>query len=70
MFEMKIDKQLNLQDRTLLLGEPNFNELPKIVYCGNVEYNVIGVSSGVPSPYISLEIEKEEANLVGKTLIG
>lgn len=68
MFNMKIDKQLNIQDRTLLLGVPNYDVIPKIILVDDDKYSVIGISHGVNPPYLSLEIEKTDSNLEGKSI--
>ena len=68
MFNMKIDKQLNIQDRTLLLGVPNYDVIPKIILVDDDKYSVIGISHGVNPPYLSLEIEKTASNLEGKSI--
>lgn len=67
MFEMIIEKQLNsIKDRTLILGIPNNDLIPKYVNIENAFYKVIGISCGVKEPYISIEIEKTNEYLVGK----
>lgn len=58
MFDMKIERQLNLKDRTLLLGVPNYDEIPKVVVINETKYKVLGASLGTKPPYLSLEIEK------------
>lgn len=68
MFNMKIDKQLNIQDRTLLLGVPDYDIIPKEILVDGNKYGVIGVSLGVKPPYLSLEIEKTDSKLEGKTI--
>lgn len=68
MFEMKIEKQLNITDRTLLLGKPNERIVPDSVSVDGNTFNVLGLSLGVQSPFVSLEIEKTNINLVGKTI--
>ena len=65
MFKMKIEKQLNLDDRTLLAGKPTFDSIPAYVEINNKTYKVIGRSMGIALPFISLEIEKSDDNLVG-----
>jgi len=59
MFEMQVNNILVLNDRVLLGGNPTVYEgLPKqIVLFGN-KHNVIGLSSGIRPPFISIEIEK------------
>lgn len=69
MFNMKVEKQMNIKDRTLLLGIPEYDFLPEIVHTNNESYKVIGVSSGVLPPFLSLEIEKTPKDLIGKTII-
>lgn len=68
MFNMKVEKQMNIKDRTLLLGLPKYDALPKVVHSNNERYKVIGVSSGVLPPYLSLEIERTTNNLIGKNI--
>lgn len=65
---MTIKKQLNLLDRTLILGVCNFDKIPDIIVCKNQEIKVIGVSHGIKLPYISLEIEKTNLDLIGKKI--
>ena len=57
MFTMIIERQLNLEDRTLLLGIPEFDAIPKIISIDGEVYEVLGISQGAKPPYISLEIE-------------
>lgn len=66
MFNMKIEKQLNIKDRTLLLGVPDFDVVPESIKIDNAVYKVIGISHGVKPPFLSIEIEKTENELVGK----
>lgn len=68
MFKMKIEKQLNIKDRTLVLGKPDYDAVPKTVLLGDESFSVIGLSHGVKPPFVSLEIEKTDIDLVGKTL--
>ena len=69
MFKMKIEKQLNLKDRSLLLGFAEFKTIPEYIIVGNTKYKIIGLSSGVKLPYISVEIERINENLVGKIVM-
>lgn len=68
MFNMKIDQQLNIKDRTLLLGVPEYDEIPDVIFVEKQRFHVIGVSSGSKLPYLSLEIEKTADDLTGKYL--
>lgn len=68
MFNMKVEKQLNIKDRTLLLGVPDYDAIPKVVVVDDRKINVIGTSLGVKAPFLSLEIEKTAVNLIGKTI--
>ena len=68
MFEMKVEKQLNIADRSLILGIPSYDSIPKVVSAANEKINVIGVSLGAKPPFMSLEIEKISFDLVGKTV--
>lgn len=68
MFKMKIEKQLNIKDRTLLLGVPEYNTIPRRVTSKGNEYKVIGISNGTKYPFMSLEIEKTNLSLVGQTI--
>ena len=65
MFRMKIECQLNIQDRTLIGGVAEYNVIPKEVKINHKVYKVLGVSYGVKKPKISLEIEKTEDGLQG-----
>ena len=38
MFIMKIEQQMNIKDRTLLLGVPKFDDIPKSVSIENEQY--------------------------------
>lgn len=67
MFRMKINKQMNMQDRTLISGEPTFDSIPSMIIIDSKEYKVLGVSQGVKLPFVSLEIERAESNLENKT---
>lgn len=68
MFTMKVEKQMRLHDRTLLLGRPQFDIIPKQVNIKNEKINVIGISNGVVPPFISLEIEPIKNKVVGETV--
>jgi len=68
MFEMNIEKQLNIKDRTLLLGKTKESVIPEVVSVDGHTFKVLGRSLGVKSPFISLEIEKTNIDLVGKTI--
>ena len=68
MFNMQVEQQMNIKDRTLLLGVPEYDVIPKSIFVDEKEFVVIGSSLGVKLPYLSLEIEKTNDNLVGKTL--
>ena len=70
MFNMKIERQLNLKDRTLLLGIPNCDIIPKVVVINKLEYKVLGVSSGIKPPYLSLEIERTNLRLSKHIIVG
>lgn len=66
MFEMVIEQQLNLPDRTLIAGQPKFDVVPKKIKVGRDSFAVIGLSAGVRPPYVALEIEKTAKNLKGE----
>ena len=68
MFIMKIEQQLNIDDRTLLLGKPEYDVIPKTIQIDDIEYRVIGLSHGVKPPFVSLEIEKTDKNLKEKNV--
>lgn len=68
MFEMKIENQMNIADRTLLSGVPKYDSIPEKVSVDGKDFKVIGTSYGVPFPFMSIEIEKTSANLIGKTI--
>ena len=68
MFEMKVESQMIVKDRTLVAGIPNFDTLPDEVTADGKTFKVIGVSRGVKLPYISLEIEKTNIDLEGKII--
>lgn len=65
MFHMKIETQLNLNDRTLLGGRPDVYRFPKTIRVGESTFAVLGVTPCVRPPYLSLEIEKTERSLIG-----
>ena len=60
---MKFEQQLNINDRTLILGKPEYDVIPKTIQIDDIGYRVIGLSHGVKPPFVSLEIEKTEKNL-------
>ena len=68
MFNMKVEKQMNIKDRTLLLGIPESASLPNFVHLDNEKYKVLGASLGVLPPFLSLEIERTTNDLTGKTI--
>jgi hypothetical protein len=67
---MIVEKQLNIKDRTLLLGIPNDGAIPSAITCNGGKFSVIGTSYGSRPPYISLEIEKTDADLAGVEIYG
>jgi|GEM_PF-3245122 len=67
MFRMKVNKQMNMRDRTLIAGEPTFDSIPSVIIIDSKEYKVLGVSQGIKPPFVSLEIERTESNLENKT---
>ena len=68
MFKMKIEKQMNIKDRTLLLGIPESGVFHDSVYIDDKNYKLIGVTMGCPPPFFSLEIERTNNNFVGKII--
>ena len=70
MFNMKIERQLNLKDRTLLLGVPNCDIIPKVVVINKSEYKVLGISSGIKPPSLSLEIERTDLSFTKQIIVG
>ena len=68
MFSMTVEKQMNLNERTLLLGKPQFDKIPKQIGINRKKIAVIGISNGVAPPFMSLEIELIKDNIVGKTI--
>lgn len=54
IFNMKIEKQLNTNERTLLLGVPDSYIIPEYVKTDNIEYKVFGISHGAKPPFVSL----------------
>lgn len=69
MFRMKIESQLNISDRTLLAGQPGFTKIPKNITIDGDKYKVLGVSGGANLPFMSLEIERTNKQLIDKTAI-
>ena len=65
MFDMKIERQLNIKDRTLLLGVPKYDAIPESVEIEGKQHKVIGISHGVKPPFVSLEIEKTSKEVTG-----
>ena len=70
MFNMKIGKQLNIENRTLPAGQPQFDIIPNTVEIDKKVYTVLGVSQGIKLPYMSIEIERTEKELVGYDIKG
>ena len=70
MFKMKIEGQYNIHDRTLICGVPEYDVIPKDMLADDIPIKLIGVSLGTKPPYMSLEIEKTNYDLVGKTILG
>lgn len=42
MFNMKVEQQMNINDRTLLLGVPQYDVIPKTIFVDEKEFVVIG----------------------------
>ena len=70
MFVMKVEKQMNIMERTFLLGVPDFDKIPKTIYVKNFNLTVLGTSYGVKLPYVSLEVELTNIDLVGEVISG
>lgn len=68
MFSMTVEKQINLDGRTLLLGKPQFDIIPKQIVFKEKFIDVIGISNGVALPFVSLEIEQITDNIVGEMI--
>ena len=68
MFKMKIEKQLNIKDRTLIAGIPEYDVIPSHIEVDGHRFAVIGTSLGIQPPFISLEIERTDIHLEGKTI--
>lgn len=68
MFSMTVEQQMNLNERTLLLGKPQFDKIPEQIGINQKKIAVIGISNGVAPPFMSLEIELIKDNIVGKTI--
>lgn len=68
MFSMTVEKQMNLNERTLLLGKPQFDIIPKQIAFKDKIIDVIGISNGVALPFVSLEIEQIKDNIVGEMI--
>lgn len=69
MFTMTIKEQLNMGDRTLVLGIPTYDSIPKKILVKGSQLSVVGVSCGGKPPFLSLEIEKINYNVVGETIV-
>ncbi len=73
MFQMIIERQLDLEDRTLLLGKPEPYGFPERIKTRRIPpqtFDVIGVSGGVRPPFVSLEIKRITESLVGQAVYG
>ena len=68
MFKMKIEKQINIENKTLLLGISESVVFPDSVCIDDKNYKVIGVTMSCPPPFLSLEIERTNNNFVGKII--
>lgn len=66
---MNIEKQLNLENRTLILGVPKYNAIPETIMIDDKPYKVIGISAGAKPPFVSMEIERTDKKLTGKTAV-
>ena len=66
---MNIEKQLNLDSRTLILGVPKYNAIPNTILIDDKPYKVIGISVGAKPPYMSMEIERTDKKLTGKMAV-
>ena len=69
MFNMKVESQLNLHDRTMVCGKPVFDTVPEAVDVDGETFVVIGISHGIKLPFMSLEISKTNEKLVGKNIM-
>ena len=66
---MKIEQQTNMNDRTILLGIPEYDTIPSKIAIDDNYFNVLGVSLGTKPPYLSLEIQKTDMMLKGKEIV-
>ena len=66
MFRMIIEAQLNIKDRTLNGGNTEYDILPETIRVGNKQYKVFGLSQGIISPKVSLEIQPIKEDLKGQ----
>lgn len=68
VFNMTVMQQLNLKDRTLLAGVPNFDIIPPVITMNNQKFKVIGLSQGINPPAMCIEIERTDIELIGKEI--
>jgi len=66
---MKIEEQLNVANRTVISGIAEPYKMPSLIVIDNKIQRVKGYSTCSKKPYISIEIERTDKDLIGKTIV-
>lgn len=65
---MKVEQQYNLNDRTIIGGEPQYDVVPSVLKSNGLTFEVIGLCSGIKPPKMALEIKKINRDIIGSVL--
>lgn len=65
MFEMAVEGQVNIGDKTIIGGRAKYDLIPEQVVIDNKVFKILGVSQGIKPPFFAIEIEKTDFDFVG-----
>ena len=65
MFEMAVEGQVNIGDKTIIGGRAKYDLIPEQVVIDNKVFKILGVPQGIKPPFFAIEIEKTDSDFVG-----
>lgn len=69
MFEMLIESQMNIGNRTIIGGRANYDLIPEQIVIGNNTFKILGVPQGIKPPFFAVEIKKTDLDFVGSKIL-
>lgn len=69
MFNMTIESQMTVGNKTIIGGRTQYDLIPKTVIIDGKETVVLGVPYGIKPPFFAVEIAKTDINLIGKQIV-